>query len=55
MKLYVCWNVNQSEGRREAKRLTGTHAVPVLVTDDGEFVSESKRIVAWAQEHPAGG
>lgn len=45
--------LNQTEGRREAKRLTGSNTVPVLVTDDGEVVSESKRIVAWAKENPA--
>jgi glutathione S-transferase len=27
--------------------------VPVLVTDDGEVVSDSKRIVEWAETHPA--
>jgi len=46
---------NRTEGRREAKRLTGSKTVPVLVTDDGEVVSDSKKIVAWAREHPAGG
>lgn len=45
---------NRSDGRREAKRLTGDNTVPVLVTDDGEVVSDSTRIVAWAREHPAG-
>ena len=44
---------NRTSGRREAKRLTGKATVPVLVTDDGEVVSESERIVAWAREHPA--
>ena len=28
--------------------------VPVLVTDDGEVVSDSKRIVEWAKAHPPG-
>ena len=28
--------------------------VPVLVTDDGEVVHESRQIVAWAKAHPAG-
>ncbi len=46
--------LNRTEGRREAKRLTGSNTVPVLVTDDGEVVSDSKNIVAWAREHPAG-
>jgi Glutathione S-transferase, N-terminal domain len=44
---------NATEGRKEAKRLTGKYTVPVLVTDDGEVVADSKNIVAWAKEHPA--
>jgi glutathione S-transferase len=27
--------------------------VPVLVTDDGEVINESQRIVEWAKAHPA--
>ena len=46
--------LNRTEGRREVKRLTGSNTVPVLVTDDGDVVADSKRIVAWAHEHPAG-
>lgn len=45
---------NQSEGRKEAKRLTGKSVVPVLVTDDGQVVSESKKIAEWAKKNPAG-
>ena len=44
---------NRTRGRREAKERTGSSTVPVLVTDDGEVVSDSKRIVAWAEENPA--
>jgi hypothetical protein len=44
---------NRSEGRQEVKRLTGSTMVPVLVTDDGEVVTESQRIVDWARAHPA--
>jgi hypothetical protein len=44
---------NATEGRREAKRLTGEYTVPVLVTDSGEVVADSKNIVAWAQRNPA--
>jgi hypothetical protein len=44
---------NATEGRREAKRLTGKYTVPELVTDDGEVVADSKNIVAWAKDHPA--
>ena len=43
---------NRSEGRREVRRLTGQKAVPVLVTDEGDVVAGSKRVVAWAREHP---
>jgi hypothetical protein len=45
---------NNTYGRREAKRLTGKSTVPVLVTDDGEVVYDSKQIVRWAKAHPAG-
>lgn len=45
--------LNRTEGRRAAKRLTGSTIVPVLVSDAGEVISDSKRIVAWAREHPA--
>src|ERR1700749_1648901 len=44
---------NNTEGRREAKRLTGKYTVPVLVLDDGEVVADSKNIVAWAKKNPA--
>ena len=40
-------------GRREVEELTGQHAVPVLVTDSGEVIQDSKRIVAWAEANPA--
>ena len=43
-----------TSGRREVKRLTGKSWVPVLVTADGEVISESKAIVAWAEANPAG-
>jgi glutaredoxin len=45
---------NQTAGRKAAKELTGSYTVPVLVTDDGEVVSDSKKIEAWAKQHPAG-
>jgi len=45
---------NRTEGRREAKRLTGsTTTVPVLVTDEGDAVADSEQIIAWAHAHPA--
>jgi hypothetical protein len=46
--------LNATTGRKEVKELTGSNMVPVLVTDDGEVVSDSKRIVEWAKAHPAG-
>ena len=46
---------NKTSGRQEVKRLTGgDNMVPVLVTDDGEVISDSKKIVAWAKANPAG-
>jgi len=45
--------LNRTRGRREVKKLTGKTWVPVMVTDDGEVVADSKNIVAWANEHPA--
>jgi hypothetical protein len=45
--------LNRTKGRREVKELTGEQWVPVLITDSGEVVSDSKNIVAWAKEHPA--
>jgi glutathione S-transferase len=45
--------LNPSRGRREVRKLTGQSWVPVLVTDDGEVIQDSKRIVEWAQSHPA--
>ena len=45
---------NRTSGRQEAKRLTGKSMVPVLVTDDGEVVNDSRNIIAWARDNPAG-
>ena len=42
-----------TEGRREVEELTGQRAVPVLVTDSGEVVNDSKRIIGWAEQNPA--
>ena len=44
--------MNPTSGRREVKELTGKTWVPVLVTDQGEVVSESKNIIEWAKTHP---
>jgi hypothetical protein len=43
----------KTEGRKRVEGLTGKPTVPVLVTDSGEVITESKRIVEWAKEHPA--
>jgi hypothetical protein len=42
-------------GRREVRELTGQDWVPVLVTDDGEVIRESREIIEWARAHPAAG
>ena len=44
--------LNNTRGRREVKELTGQSWVPVLVTDDGETIHDSKKIVEWAEQHP---
>lgn len=41
--------------RREVRRISGQNMVPVLVTDDGEVVSGSKKIASWARDNPASG
>ncbi len=38
-------------GRREVKRLTGNHWVPVLVTDGDQVIQGSKEIAQWARRH----
>jgi glutathione S-transferase len=35
------------------RELTGQNWVPVLVTDAGEVIRDSKAIVAWARANPA--
>lgn len=42
-----------TDGRREVEQIAGTKVVPVLVTDGGEVITESKRIADWARQHPA--
>ena len=43
-----------TDGRREVERISGQRAVPVLVTDDGSVVADSRRIIEWAEQNPAG-
>jgi hypothetical protein len=45
--------VNDLTPRREVKRLTGQYWVPALITDDGEAIHGSERIIEWARVHPA--
>ena len=46
--------LNVTSGRKEAKRLTGSTSVPVLILDDGTVIADSDRIAAWAAENQAG-
>jgi len=45
--------INDFTPRREVKRLTGNYWVPVAVTDDGEVIQGSQRIIDWARANPA--
>jgi hypothetical protein len=38
--------------RAQVRELTGDDWVPVLVTDDGEVVKRSERIIEWAKANP---
>ena len=44
---------NHTPGRRKVRELTGQEMVPVLVTEQGEVVTESAEIAAWARNNPA--
>jgi len=44
----------KTDGRRKVEELSGGPTVPVLVTDTGEVISDSKNIVEWAERNPAG-
>lgn len=44
--------LNRTAGRKEVEELSGSRMVPLLVTDDGEVISESKAIIEWAESHP---
>jgi glutaredoxin 2 len=43
-----------TDGRRKVEELSGQKVVPVLLTDDGEAIVDSKAIVQWAKAHPRG-
>lgn len=50
----VPWDrLTRKADRAEIIRLSGTPEVPILVLDDGTVISDSRRIVRWAREHPA--
>ena len=38
----------KTAGREEVEELTGSTLVPVLLTDSGEAINESTRIIEWA-------
>jgi hypothetical protein len=42
-----------TEGRKRVEEISGQKVVPVLVTDTGEVVNDSKRIADWAEANPA--
>jgi glutathione S-transferase len=42
-----------TDGCREVEEISGRRTVPVLVTDDGQVINESQRIVDWARANPA--
>jgi Glutathione S-transferase, N-terminal domain len=44
-----------TDGRKEVEEISGQRTVPVLVTDSGEVVNDSKRIIEWAEQNPATG
>ena len=45
--------LNRLGRRDEVEKVSGQRTVPVLVTDTGEAVYDSKKIIAWAKENPA--
>jgi hypothetical protein len=44
--------LNKTPGRQEVKRLTGTHWVPALVTDEEVVIQGSHEIENWAKANP---
>jgi glutaredoxin len=46
--------MNQTSGRKEVKKLTGSTWVPALVTDDDQVIQGSREIADWAKNNPAG-
>ena len=52
MKLWTL--PSRARDRAEIERLSGQRAVPILVLDDGDVVTGSGAIVAWAERSAAG-
>lgn len=50
--LFWTWG-SRAADRAEVRKLSGSDEVPILVLDDGEVVSGSGAIAAWAKQHPA--
>jgi glutathione S-transferase len=43
---------SRARDRAEIERLSGQRSVPILVLDDGEVITGSGAIVAWARANP---
>jgi len=52
MKLWTL--PSRARDRAEIERLSGQRAVPILVLDDGDVITGSGAIVAWAESSAAG-
>jgi glutathione S-transferase len=50
--MFWTWGSREKD-RAEVRKLSGSNEVPILLLDDGEVVSGSGAIAAWAEEHPA--
>ena len=52
-KVYGLAPLPDTSGRKKVRALTGNSWVPALETDDGQVISDSKNIIAWAEANPA--
>ncbi len=50
--MFWTWR-SRARDRAEVEKLSGQRSVPILVLDDGEVLTGSGTIAAWAREHPA--
>ena len=53
VNLYVCYGTWTAGGAVHKHPCGEAHRVPALVTDEGGVVQGSRKIIAWAQSHPA--